>query len=306
MPNGSNSRAQGCCRRIHKSLCQAIRFWFIAFPLILASAGDSSSQTTVINPQELVRHVVENELRARLNEPIYWRYFSQTQEGDESRTRIIIESRKWTLTRILSRNSLPLNPNELKQEDNRIRDPIRRPRNLEKEQSEQMEDLQKAQSLFRMLPDAFIFTLDSSDEQTIRLSFRPNPSFKPPTAESTIFRVVEGNMMVDRGQNRLVELRGVLSRDFELGLIFFGKLNKGSCLELRQQQVESGHWVATSYNLQLTGRAWFFKTICRQRKESFWGFQPVPGSLTLEEAAEISKVTVPDLTAGKNHSAESF
>ena len=238
---------------------------------------------------------MENELQARVNEPIYWRYFLQAQEGDESRTEVVIESRKWTLKRLLSKGSRPLNPKERKQEEDRIRDLVRKPRNLEKERSEQMEDLQKSRNLFKMLPDAFLFALESSDGQTIRLSFRPNPSFKPSTFESTIFRAVEGSLLVDRSQNRLIELRGVLSRDVELGLFLLGKLNKGSSLELRQQQIESGCWVGTFYSLQVTGRAWFFKTISKQRKESCWGFQSVPESLTLEDAVEISKGAVPDL-----------
>ena len=236
-----------------------------------------------------MRQVVENELQARLKESAYFCYCSGVQEGNESRTEALVETRIGTLKRLISRNGRPLDPAQLKHEDERIANLIRKRGDLEKEASEQKEDLQKNQSLLKMLPEAFIYKWESSDGNTARLSFQPNPKFKPTTFEAKIFRAIVGSMLVDRSQNRLIELRGVLSRDLEFGWGILGQLDKGSSLELRQNQIGHGLWVVTFYNLEVNGRAWFFKTIGKRSKESRWGFELVPENLTLEDAANMLK-----------------
>jgi hypothetical protein len=237
----------------------------------------------------LVRQVVENELQARAKDPSCWRYFAQVQAEDQSRTDIIIETRKGTLKRLLAQNGRPLDQKQRQQEDERIEELIRNPRDLEEEAHKEKDDLQKTWTLFKFLPDALLFTRESSDGQIIRLSFRPNPNFNPPTLESRIFRVLQGSILVDGSQKRLIDLRAVMSRDLEFVWGIFGKLRKGGSLDLRQEQIEPGCWVMTSLNVQVTGRAWFFKTIGRQIQEFRWDFQRVPDTMTLEEAAAMAK-----------------
>jgi hypothetical protein len=166
---------------------------------------------------------------------------------------------------------------------------IRNPHDLEEQAQKDNDDVQKTESLFKLMPDALLFTWESSDGQTIRLNFHPNPNFNPPTFESKIFRVLQGSILVDGGQKRLIELRAVLSRDLEFGWGIFGKLRKGGSLELRQEQVEPGCWLVTYFNIQVTGRAWFFKAIGKRRQELCSAFHRLPENLTLEDAAEMAK-----------------
>jgi hypothetical protein len=263
--------------------------WIVGLVFMPARLGYSSFQADSANLQSLVRQVVENELQARAKEPICWRYFAQVQAEDQSRTDIIIETRKGNLKRLLAQNGRPLAQKQRQQEDERIEELIRNPRDLEEEAHKEKDDLQKTWNLFKFLPDALLFTRESSDGQLIRLSFRPNPNFNPPTLESRIFRVLQGSILVDGGQKRLIELRAVMSRDLEFVWGIFGKLRKGGSLDLRQEQIEPGCWVMTSLNVQVTGRAWFFKTIGRQIQEFRWGFQRVPDNMTLEDAAAMAK-----------------
>jgi hypothetical protein len=259
--------------------------------LVFASArlGYSSFQADSANLQSLVRQVVENELQARAKEPISWRYFSQVQEEGKSRSEIVIETRKGTLKRLFAQNGRPLTLKQRQQEDERIEELIRNPHDLEEAEHKEKDDLQKTWTLFKFLPDALLYTHESSDGQILRLSFRPNPNFDPPTVESRIFRVLQGSILVDGGQKRLIELRAVMSSDLEFFWGIFGKLRKGGSLDLRQEQIEAGCWVMISLNVQVTGRAWFFKTIGRQIQEFRWGFQRVPDNLTLEDVAAMAK-----------------
>jgi hypothetical protein len=269
---------------------------FIVWPLkivwllfMTAHFGYPEVRPDSVQTQELVRQVVENELQARAMDSMCWKYFSKIQESDNVRIEIVVEGRTWTLRRLIAQNGSMLNPKQLQQEDQRIRGLIHNPRDLEKQAHEDRADLQKIQSLFKMLPDALLYNVESADGTTIRLSFQPNPKFHSTTFESRIFRVLQGSMIVDAGQKRMIEFRGRLARDLDFGFGILGKLSEGGYLELRQGQIQSGQWVATSFNVQVTGRAWFFKTIGRQRQESRWAFQRFPESLTLEDAADLTK-----------------
>jgi hypothetical protein len=263
--------------------------WIAGSLFVPACLGCSNFQTASINPQALVRQVVENELQARLRQPILWRYILRTQAGEGSRTESVVETGKGIVKRLLAQNGRPLSPKQRRQEDERIEELIRNPRDLAEQEHKEKDDLQKAQSLFKMLPDALLYAVDFSNGQTIRLSFKPNPDFNPPTFESRIFRVLQGSILVDSGQKRLIELRAVMSRDLEFVWGIFGKLRKGGSLELRQEQVEPGCWVMTFFNVQVTGRAWFFKSIGKQSHETFEAFMRVSDNLTLVEAADLAK-----------------
>lgn len=276
--------------RVLKSWCLSPGIFFA-----VARLAYSSVHPVVENPQALVRQVVENEIDARGSESSYWSYISQAQEADESRTEIVVETQHGTLKHLLSQNGHPLTPRQIRQEEQRIWDLIHSPRELEKQASEQECDWQKAQRLLKLLPDGFLYTWESEEGQTIRLSFRPNPNFDPPTFEAKIFHVIQGTMLVDSSQKRLVELRGRLSCDLEFGWGIFGKLRKGGTLELRQEQVEARHWELTFFSIHITGRAWFFKTIGKQRQESRRAFQRVPERTTLEEATGMVKRGVQEL-----------
>jgi hypothetical protein len=267
----------------------ALRLFAVLLICAALSPGYPGIPRVSDNPEAIVRQVVENELQAQAGESICWRYIVQTQEADKSRTDLVIETREGTLKRLVSQNGRPLTPQQSLQEDRRLLHLIQDRRDLEKQKREEAADSLKVQRLFKMLPDAFVFTLEAADEQTLRLSFVPNPKFNPPTFESKIFRVLQGSMLVDASRKRLVEVRGRLLRDLDFGFGLFGKLNKGGILELRQTEIEPGRWVVAFVNVQVTGRAWFFRTVGMQRQESRMAFQRVAENLTLEAAAEMAK-----------------
>ena len=54
-----------------------------------------------------------------------------------------------------------------------------------------------------MLPDAFVFNYAADDGNLVKLSFKPNPNFHPPSLEARVFHDMEGEMWVDCKQERL-------------------------------------------------------------------------------------------------------
>jgi hypothetical protein len=121
----------------------------------------------------------------------------------------------------------------------------------------------------------------------VKLSFRPNPNFHPPSLEARVFHDMEGEMWVDCKQERLAAFNGRLTQDVKFGLGFLGHLDKGGHFEVRQAEVVPGHWDMTAMSLEMTGKALLFKSIGVQRRENRRDFHQVSDDLTLTQAADI-------------------
>ena len=91
--------------------------------------------------------------------------------------------------------------------------------------------------LFKMLPDAFVFSYAGSDGNLVRLTFRPNPSFHPPSMEARVFHDMEGEMWIDCKQERLAGFYGHLTQTVKFGFGLLGHLDKGGHFEVRQAEV---------------------------------------------------------------------
>ncbi len=141
--------------------------------------------------------------------------------------------------------------------------------------------------MFKMLPDAFVFNCAGGDGNLVKLSFRPNPNFHPPSLEDRVFHDMEGEMWVDCKQERLAAFNGHLTQDVKFGLGLLGHLDKGGHFEVRQAEVVPGHWDMTTMSLAMTGKALLFKSIGVQKTENRRDFQQVSDDLTLSQAADI-------------------
>jgi hypothetical protein len=79
--------------------------------------------------------------------------------------------------------------------------------------------------LFKMLPDAFVFNYAGGDGNLVRLSFRANPNFRPPSLEARIFQDMEGEMWVDCKQER--RLRSMVTSPGRTSLRPLGRSGQG-------------------------------------------------------------------------------
>jgi len=98
---------------------------------------------------------------------------------------------------------------------------------------------------------------------------------------------MEGEMWVDRKQERLAAFSGQLKQDVNFGFGLLGHLDKGGHFEVRQAEVVPGHWDMTTMSLEMTGKALLFKSIGVQKRESRLDFHQVSDDLTLTQAADM-------------------
>ena len=147
------------------------------------------------------------------------------------------------------------------------------------------EDGRKSAEMLRMLPDAFLFTRDGMEGKSLRLNFRPNPMYQPPSSEAKVFHHMEGVLLIDGEQIRLVRLSGTLVSGVDFGFGILGRLAKGGFFEVVQSEVAPGDWEVSRLDVHITGRVLFFHAISEQQHEIRTDFQPVPSDLSLAEAA---------------------
>jgi hypothetical protein len=141
--------------------------------------------------------------------------------------------------------------------------------------------------LFNILPDVFVFVYAGRQGDLVTLTFKPNPTFQPPSLEARVFHSMQGEMTVDTKQERLAALDGHLTEDVNFGGGLLGHLEKGGKFAVRQTEVTPGHWEMTALGVDMQGKALLFKTICVQETENHRDFHRVADELTLAEAADI-------------------
>ena len=281
----SNSTGPAGTRGRKRRLWAAVLLWAVA-------AGDARCQLGAEDKQALVRQVVANELQSQQNDDTYWLYVSEVQEPDKTRTKYVIETREGALTLLAAENGQAVTPQQQQQEDKRINSLIHNPGELKKQKQEHERDAQKEQQLLKMLPEGFLYQYEGEEGRNIRLTFRPNPKFRPPTREAKVFHAMQGTMLLDATEKRLVELRGQLLRDVVFGWGLFGRLYAGGTFAVQQTEVAPAHWEATLIDVHIKGKALFFKTISEQQHEVHRDFRQASGNLTLEQAAEVLKQQV--------------
>jgi len=103
---------------------------------------------------------------------------------------------------------------------------------------------------------------------------------------------MEGEMWVHESQRRLVRIRGQLTADVKFGGGLLGHLEKGGYFNVEQRELLPGQWDLIYMEVNMKGKALFFKTIAVQEKEYRSDFRMVPEDLTLAEAADMLRKQV--------------
>jgi hypothetical protein len=159
----------------------------------------------------------------------------------------------------------------------------------QKQKQDHAQDAERASSLTKMLPEAFLWTIAEQNDAETTVSFEPDPHFDPPTRESRVFAAMAGTMVVDTKQKRIKQLRGTLTRNVDFGYGLLGRLEKGGTFEIERQQIAPGVWEITSTHIHIRGHALIFKSISEEQDEVTSQYHPTPPSLTLAAAAKMLK-----------------
>jgi hypothetical protein len=264
-----------------------ILFWlsviaiFLCSPAVVSEVHPDQDQSA----NDLVRQMVSNELKALDQDHTSWMYRLETEKGGTREVLEVAETKQGDLTRLVAKGGQPLSDRQRKEEDQRTEEFINDPEQQKKRQQEQDDDIRKAKQLLALLPDALNFSFAERNGDTVNLNFQPNPAFHPPFREAHAFHEMEGQIILDGKQGRLVEIKGDLKNAVHFGIL--GHLDPGGTFDVRQEEVAPNHWEITSLKVNMKGKALFFKTINIQQNETRSHFNQVPETLTLTQAMDL-------------------
>ncbi|MGA2646518.1 MAG: hypothetical protein ABSF15_17540 [Candidatus Sulfotelmatobacter sp.] len=279
-----HSRCKACyglARLIHSCVLLAL-----TIILLGVRAHPQSLSGSSVSANDLARRVVTHELTFQ-NDHTNWMYRLEKEQDGKKQVEEIVETKEGSLSRLLSINDLPLTAKQQLAEDQRMRELITSRSAQQKLRRVLDAETLQGRRLFKMLPDAFVFSYADGDGNLVKLSFRPNPSFHAPSLEARVFHDMEGEMWVDCKQERLAGFDGHLTQTVKFGFGLLGHLDKGGHFEVRQAEVVPGHWDMTTMSLEMTGKALLFASIGVQKKENHQDFHRVSDDLTLTQAADI-------------------
>ena len=260
---------------------------FLLATLTHTTVAQSGQNDPGISANELVRAVVANELKLNNSDHSRWMYEVKKMEGDREQTKEVVQTRDGALERLVAVNGRSLSVEKQREEKERIDKLINDPQELQKLEQTRKKDAGQCETFFRMIPEAFTFSYVEREGDLVRLKFRPNPDFQPPSREARVFHSMVGEMLVDGKEQRLATITGELTEDVKFGGGLLGHLDRGGYFRVERKNIGSGHWELTNMEVNMNGKALFLKTIAVKEKEFRDRFRRVAEGLSLAEAAEM-------------------
>lgn len=251
------------------------------------SEQKSLPQSSTLTAGQLVREMVANELAGHDKSP--WIYRMERQEKGVRRQFHVIDTDQGSLTLLICADGLPISDEQRRADSDRLQKLLSSKEAMAKKAVSDRNDAAKVDKVLKLLPDGLLFEYDGGDDQVIRLKFKPNPDFKPPSMEARVFQAMEGTLTVNRHQNRMMRIEGRLVSDVSFGWGILGNLKAGGTFRLEQSELASGYWALTSLDIQMQGKALFFRSINVQERLRLSNFQPAPAKLTLDQGLSVLK-----------------
>ncbi|HET7442380.1 MAG TPA: hypothetical protein VFJ47_13845 [Terriglobales bacterium] len=272
--------------------------WFAA--VCLAGTSAQTGASSELPPAELVRITVHNEIKAAddLASPRHM-FRSRKQTGHGSQTKLLVETKDGMVGLVLAYDDRPLTPDQRQAEQERIQHYLNDPKEMQKKRKREKEDADRTLQILKALPDAFLFEADGTEpgkegmgkpgEELVRLKFRPNPRYDPPTRVEQVLTGMQGRLLIDANRHRIALIDGTLFKDVGFGWGILGHLDKGGHFLVQQGDVGDGAWDATRMNLSFTGKIMMFKNLRIQSDEVLSDFTPVASDLTFAQGVELLK-----------------
>ncbi|HEY1799310.1 MAG TPA: hypothetical protein VGG46_00130, partial [Terriglobales bacterium] len=276
------------CRIILK----ATAIIFLLFQLCFGEGAKAPS----ISPVQLVRHTIDNEVSASRGPDNYF-FRDDVRKPHGGQTKLMVETRDGMAGLVVRIDGHPLTPEQKTSEQARVHRFINNPDELKKKQKQEAENTERSNRILKALPDAFLYEYDGSTMGTaelgqagrplVRLKFKPNPNYSPPSRVEQVLTGMAGHLLIDPLQFRLAEIDGTLIQEVSFGWGIFGHLDKGGRFVVRQADVDNGHWELTRMELSFSGKILLFKSLAIKSEEIESDFQRVPPDLTFAQGVQL-------------------
>jgi hypothetical protein len=261
--------------------------------------GQPASISATYDPAELVRKSVENEVKSANDDSarFLFRGIKTTPKG--STTRIYVETKDATAGMVIAYNGKPLTLEQRRDEEARLGRFVTNPEELRKKRQQEKDNAENSLRITRALPEAFVYEYAGEEQRSpgmgrasytlVKLKFRPNPKYEPPSRVEEILSGMQGYILVDPVHHRIASVDGTLFKEVGFGWGILGHLDPGGRFFVQQQQVDDNVWEISSMTLNFTGKILMFKSLNINSTEVFSGFKRVPSDISFAQALELLK-----------------
>jgi hypothetical protein len=270
-------------------------FIAIALTSTFASAAEAPPG---LRPTELIRRAVENEIKSN-DQPAKYMFRQRKETPEGSQTRLLVETREAMAGMVIAYNDRPLNPEQRQGEYGRIQRFIDNPAELDRKRQKEKEDSDRVESILKALPDAFLYEYDGTEtgrpgvgkpgDELLRLKFRPNPKYDPPTRVEQVLTGMEGVVLVDAQKLHIARIDGTLFKDVAFGWGILGHLDRGGHFQVDQTDVDADHWSISRMVLAFTGKILLLKNLNIKSTTIYSDFQSVPANLSFAQGVDLLK-----------------
>ncbi len=186
-----------------------MKFAGVIVLLVLRIASAQSRSNAQLSPADLVKAVIHSELNTSDVTEIRWKYLLVKEVDGKEETREV-ETKTGSLDRLITIAGRPLSAGRQHDDTERILRLSHNPEEQRKLEQTRRKDAEQCNAFLQMVPDAFLFEYAGESGDRIKLTFQPNPTFRPPSREGKVLHEMAGEIWVDAKQQRLVSIRGQL------------------------------------------------------------------------------------------------
>ena len=281
-----------------------LRFQFLAVLAAFAACATRApaapkQNAPQLSPVELVRQAIHNEVSSNTSSGRHFMFKDTKKTAHLTQVKLLVETVDATAGLLIANDGRPLSADERKQEEARLANYVQNPQELNKKRKQEKEDADHTMRILKALPDAFLYEPDGTEPGTamvghpgdklVRLKFRPNPSYDPPTRTEQVLTGMQGYLLIDATEKRLAEINATLFKEVGFGWSILGHLDRGGRFLVEQADVGEHNWEITHMELSFTGKILFVKKLSIQSSDTFSDFHPVPSNLTFAQGVELLK-----------------
>ena len=275
---------------------------------VVCGAAETPSLAPPPSPIEMIRMVAQNEVKAATDDSnrMLFRGVKTTTKG--STTHLYVEAKPVTAGEMIAENGRPLAKDQQMAEQARIERFINDPAQLKRECDQDHDTADRTLKIVKALPQAFLYefageqggsdAIGRAGAKLVRLNFRPNPAYQPPSRVEEVLTGMQGYILVDPKQFRLASIDATLTKEVGFGWGILGRLNPGGKFLVQQANVEGDTWEVSTLSYNFTGKLLMVKTINVGASEVFSDFQRIPKDLTFVQALELIKHQSSALASG--------
>jgi len=247
-----------------------------------------------------MRATVANEVAAANNRAVKFMFCSRKQTSKGVQDKVYAEANEAVASLAVSDSEHPLSPQQQGAELNKLAQLANNPSDLRRKQEHGNQELDHTLRIVKALPDAFTYEYAGTENskpgmgkpgsQLVRLHFKPNASYSPPSTVEQVLQGMEGDVLIDPVAHRMARIDATLFKEVAFGWGIFGRLDKGGSFRVQQADAGDGNWVITQTNLRMTGKVLLVKNLNLTSDEVFSNFHRLPENMPFARAVEMLKI----------------